>query len=72
MGFLGCVDSANHSEDRHGACSMSEVPSKGIAFGIWCELNFGIFRSVWISEMLNVWFYFIFWLEFVFVVVYGV
>ena len=25
-----------------------------------CELNFGIFRNVWILEMLNVWFCFMF------------
>ena len=38
-----------------------------------CELNFGIFRSVWISEMLEcmVLFY-LFWTEFGFCDVYGV
>ena len=34
--------------------------------------NFGVFRSVWISEVLNVWFSLSFMTEFVFVVASGV
>ena len=37
-----------------------------------CELNLGVFRSAWISEMLNVCFILSFWTEFVFLVVYDV
>ena len=33
-----------------------------------CELNFGVFRSVWISEILSVCFSLSFWMEFAFVV----
>ena len=34
LGVLGYMDSANLSKNRHGACSMSEVPRKGNALGI--------------------------------------
>ena len=34
LGVSGCMDAVNLSKNRHGACSMSEVPRKGNALGI--------------------------------------
>ena len=63
---------------RDSALKGRNLSSESGARGRWglilttlvngCELNFGIFRSGWISKILSVCFSLYFWAEFAFVV----